>query len=84
MVNEENASQYAHEIDRVIVHLQAQGRKLIKQKTYMQKAVKEPRYFDGIILDPTIYLRWVQTLENYFEANGCSHEQSFLISTQIL
>jgi len=48
----------------------------------MKKAMKEPPYFDGISLDPTIYLRWVQTLEDYFEDKVCSHEESFLIATK--
>ena len=31
-----------------------------------------------------IYLIWVQTLEYYFEAKGCSNEESFMITTQKL
>ena len=50
----------------------------------MKRALKEPPYFDAISLDPTIYLRWIQTLEDYFEANGCSHEECFLIATKKL
>jgi len=46
--------------------------------------MKEPSFFDGISLDPTIYLRWVQTLEDYFEAKGCLGEESFMITTQNL
>ena len=29
--------------------------------------MKEPPYFDGISLDLTFYLRWAETLEDYFE-----------------
>jgi len=38
--------------------------------------MKDPPCFDGISLDPTIYLRWVQTLKDYFEVEGCSGEES--------
>jgi len=30
--------------------------------------MKEPPFFDGISLNPTIYLKWVQILKDYFEA----------------
>jgi len=33
--------------------------------------MKEPPGFGGVSLDFTIYLRWVRTLEDYFEAKGC-------------
>ena len=52
--------------------------------TQMEKATKEPPCFDGNSLDPTIYLRWVQVLDDYFEAKGCCNEESFLIVTQKL
>jgi len=57
MINQGDASQQAHEIDMAIVELQAQVRKLIKQIAHMKKAMKKPPCFDGINLDPTIYLR---------------------------
>ena len=41
-------------------------------------------YFDGIGLDPTIYLKWVQSLDDYFEEKGCSGEESFMVATQKL
>jgi len=71
-------------MDKAIVELQAQVRKLSKQIAQNKKTMEEPPYFDCISLDPTIYLRWVQTLEYYFEANECSHEESFLSATQKL
>jgi len=46
-----------NEIDRAIIELQPQVRKLSKQIAHMKKATKEPSYFDGISLDRTIYLR---------------------------
>jgi len=54
--------------DIATLELQAQVRKLNKQMVHMKKVVKEPSYFDGISLDPTIYLRWVRTFEDYFKA----------------
>jgi len=50
----------------------------------MKKAFKELSCFDSISLDPTIYLRWLQTLKDFFEANECSHEESLLKATQTL
>ena len=44
--------------------------------------MKEPPYFDGISLDTTINLRWIQTLEDYFEAKGYSTEEIFIIATR--
>ena len=82
MVNERDAFQQSHAINRANVGLQAQVRKISKQIAQKKKAIKEPTCFDSISLDPTIYLRWVQTLEDCFEAKGCSHEESFLIATQ--
>jgi len=72
MVNKGDTSQQAHEINRIMVKLQAQVRKLSKQITQIKKVMKEPPCFDGIRLDPTFYLRWVQTLEDYFKAKGFS------------
>jgi len=46
--------------------------------------MKEPPCFDGISLDPTIYLRWVQMLQDYFEAKEYFDEECFLITTQKL
>ena len=51
---------------------------------HLKKATKEHPFFDGISSDPTIYLRLVQTLEDYFKAKECSDEQSFLIATKNL
>jgi len=51
MVNEGNAFQQTHEINRAIVELQAQIRKLRKQVTHMKKVMKEPPCFDGFSLD---------------------------------
>jgi len=67
-----------------IVDLQAYVRKLSKQMAHIKKGMKEPPCFDGVYSDPIIYWRWVQTLEDYFEAKGCSHGESFLITTQDL
>jgi len=50
----------------------------------MKKTIKEPPCFDGTGLDPIIYLRWVQILEDYFEAKDSSYEESFFIATQKL
>ena len=49
-----------------------------------KKAIKEPPCFDGISLEPTIELRWIQTLKGYFNTKGCSHDERFLIATQKL
>jgi len=40
-----------------------------------------PPYFNGISLDPIVYLRWVQTLKDYFEDKECFDEETFLIAT---
>jgi len=32
-------------------------------------------------LDPTIYLRWIQILEDYLEAKVCSDKEHFMIAT---
>ena len=64
-----------------ILNLQDQVRTLLSQIAQTKKAMKEPPYFDGICLNPTIYLRWVQTLEDYFESKGCSGEESLTIAT---
>jgi len=37
-----------------------------------------------IVLDITIYLKWVQILEDYFETKDYSDEESFIIATQKL
>ena len=50
----------------------------------IEKAMKEPPCFDGNSLDPTIYLTWVQTLEDYFVAKGCCNKECFLIATRKL
>jgi len=84
MVNKGDTSQQAHEINRAIIRLQAQVRKLSKQIAQKKKAVKEHLCLDGISLDPTIYLRLIQTLEDHFEAKGCSGGESFLITTKKL
>ena len=34
------------------------------------KVIKEPYCFDGVRLDRTIYLRCIQTLEDYLEIKG--------------
>ena len=49
----------------------------------VNKAIKPP-YFDGIGLDPTIYLKWAQSLNDYFEEKWCLGEESFMIATQKL
>jgi len=59
-------------------------REFNKKMVHLTKATKESPCFDGITLDPTIYLRWIWTLKDYFEAKECSDEQSFLIATQKL
>jgi len=33
-------------------------------------------------LGVTIYLRWVQTLEDYFDAKGCYKEKNFIINPE--
>ena len=70
--------------DRAIVELQGQLRKLRKQMTQVKKAMKELPCCDDISLDLTTYLRWVQIIEEYFEAKGCLDEESFMVATQIL
>ena len=46
--------------------------------------MKELPRFDGISLDPTIFLRWVQTLEDSFKVIGCSDEECFMIAIKKL
>ena len=70
--------------DITILKLQDQVSKLRKQMIQVKKEMKEPPCIDGISLDPTIYLRWVQTLENYTEVIGHLSEDSFMIATQKL
>jgi len=48
--------------------------------TQVKKAMKKPPYFDDISLDPTIYLRWVQTLEDYSKVKWCLDEKRFKIT----
>jgi len=50
----------------------------------VKKTLKEPPYFDGYSLDAIIYLRSVQTLEDYFEAKAYLNEENFNITTQKL
>ena len=68
--------------DFAILELQAQVMKLSKKIAQMKNVLKMHPCFDDISLDNIVYLRHVQTLEGYFEAKGCSHEESFLIATQ--
>jgi len=49
--------------------------------TQLKKAMKEPSCFIGIYLDPTIYLRWVQTIGDYFKAKGCMDRESLMRAT---
>ena len=49
--------------DNVILELQNQVRKLKKQMSQLKKAMKGPLCFDGNSLDPTMYLRWIQMVE---------------------
>jgi len=48
------------------------------------EAMREPPCFDGICLYLATYLRWVHTLDDYFEIKGTLHEESFIITTQKL
>ena len=50
----------------------------------MKKDIKEPLCFDGVSLNPTIFLRWIQTLENSFKVTGCSNEECFMIAIKKL
>jgi len=45
-----------------ILELQNQIRKLRKQIAQVKKVIKEHSCFDGNSLDPTMFLKWVQTL----------------------
>ena len=56
--------------DKIILELQDEVRKVRKQMAQLNKAVKEPACYDGTSWDPTIDLRRVQALEDYFEAKG--------------
>ena len=52
--------------DKVILELHDQIMKLRKQMAQVKKSMKEPRCFDGISLNPTIYLRWAQIPKDCF------------------
>jgi len=66
-----------------ILKLQDQLSRLTKPLAQVNEVMREPAYFEGS-LDPNRYLKWVQTLENYFEAKGYSTEESFIIAIEKL
>jgi len=49
----------------------------------VKDAMREPSCFEGS-LNSNHYLKWVHTLEVYFEAKGYSNEKSFIIAIEKL
>jgi len=66
-----------------ILELQDQVRRLTNQIAQVKEAMREPPCSEGS-LNPNHYLKWVQTLEVYFEAKGYSNENSFIINSKVL
>jgi len=69
--------------DIVILELQDQVRRLTKQIDQGKEAMRESPYFEGSLY-PNHYLKWVQTLKDYFESEGYSNEESFIIAIEKL
>jgi len=64
--------------NKAVIELQDQVG-IIEKMVKVKKALKEPPYFDVYSLDITVYLRLVQTCQDYFEGKGHSNEESFVI-----
>jgi len=74
---------YQMKRDIAILELQDQVRRLTNQIAKVNEAIREPPCFEGS-LDPSHYLKWVQTLDAYFESNGYSNKESFIIAIEKL
>ena len=92
IANERNPSQlrgmsleqvYKMKRDIAIRELQDQVRSLTNQIAQVKEAMGELACFEGQ-LNSNHYLKWVQTLEVYFEAKGYFNEESFMIATKKL